>query len=112
MRLEQAAATLACLANEWRLRIFRELVRRHDPAGERSGMAAGALAELLEIPAPTLSFHLKELSHAGLLVSRRESRSIIYDTDMSVMTDLLAFLMEDCCQVHRSEIKRTLGEET
>lgn len=90
-----ALAKLSALAQETRLRIFRRLVRT-GPAGE----SAGAIANALDIPAPTLSFHLKELERAGLIAQRRESRSLIYAAHFDGMRMLLAFLMEDCCAGH------------
>lgn len=93
MEERQAIRALAALAHESRLKIFRLLVRC--PCGE--GLAAGKIAEELKLPAATLSFHLKDLLQAGLLVARRESRSIIYSLDSTGMKSLLAFLLEDCC---------------
>lgn len=84
---------LAALGNQHRLRIFRNLVK----AGP-TGMRAGELAERLGIGATSLSFHLKELDRAGLLVSTRQGRNIIYAVHIDGMRDLLAFLTEDCCQ--------------
>ncbi len=95
MESEVALAKLSALAQETRLAIFRRLVRA-GPAGE----SAGALAQALAIPAPTLSFHLKELERAGLITQRRESRSLIYAAHYGGMRDLLSFLMEDCCAGH------------
>jgi ArsR family transcriptional regulator, arsenate/arsenite/antimonite-responsive transcriptional repressor len=87
-----ALAGLAALAQETRLAIFRRLVRA-GPGGE----SAGAIAEGLGTPAPTLSFHLKELEHAGLVTQRRAGRSLIYAANYDGMRALLGFLMEDCC---------------
>lgn len=75
------------------MRVFRLLV----PAGAE-GMPAGEIAERLDLPPATLTFHLKELSHAGLVESRREGRSIIYSLRCDGMRDLLNFLAKDCCK--------------
>ncbi|MFN3233191.1 MAG: ArsR/SmtB family transcription factor [Alphaproteobacteria bacterium] len=83
---------LAALAHETRLEAFRLLVK----AGP-NGLPAGDLATSLGIPPQTLSFHLKELSRAGLVTGDRQGRSIIYRPDFGHMTGLLDFLMEDCC---------------
>jgi DNA-binding transcriptional ArsR family regulator len=93
MKETQALAALAALSQETRLRIFRRLVRSEAP-----GQPAGQIAEALEIPPPTLSFHLKELLRAGLVVDRREGRSIIYSLNVAAVRSLLGFLLEDCCQ--------------
>jgi ArsR family transcriptional regulator, arsenate/arsenite/antimonite-responsive transcriptional repressor len=73
--------------------IFRLLV----PTGE-IGIPAGEIAERLDIPSATLTFHLKELTNAGLVESRREGRSIIYSLRVKGMQELLSFLANDCCQ--------------
>lgn len=93
METKQAVVALTALANESRLRIFRLLV----PTGE-AGLPAGAIAERLDIPPATLTFHLKELVHAALIESRREGRSIIYSLRVAGMRDLLSYLSKDCCQ--------------
>jgi len=92
MDAKQAVAALGALAQDTRLAIFRALVQ----AGPE-GLAAGAIAEQLDLPAPTLSFHLAQLKHAGLATFRRESRSLIYAAEYGTMTALLAFLTENCC---------------
>lgn len=92
MELEDALAALSALAHDTRLSVFRHLVGA-GPEGEK----AGALADALGVPAPTLSFHLKELERAGLVAARRESRNIIYAAHYACMRALLDFLMKDCC---------------
>ena len=61
------------------------------------GLAAGMLAEKLCVPASSMSFHLAQLAHAGLVTQRRKSRSIIYAADFSAMNGLMAYLTENCC---------------
>jgi DNA-binding transcriptional ArsR family regulator len=92
MKSSDALAALAALSQETRLAIFRLLVHA-GPMGE----TAGAIAQALDTPAPTLSFHLKELERAGLIVQRRESRHLIYAAHIEHMRALLSFLMMDCC---------------
>lgn len=93
-----AIAALSALAQETRLAIFRALVRAHSPKEGEGGLAAGDIAEALGVPPATLSFHLKELAHAGLVSSRRDGRSIVYKADLGAMRGLTEFLLEDCCQ--------------
>lgn len=93
MKAQKAVASLAALAQETRLAIFRVLVR----AG-KEGLAAGAIADAVATPASTLSFHLKELSAAGLVRSRQEGRFIYYSAEYGAMSELVAFLTENCCQ--------------
>jgi DNA-binding transcriptional ArsR family regulator len=93
MKQPQALAALGALAHATRLDAFRRLVRAGPP-----GMAAGELAEALAVPAPTLSFHLSHLTRSGLVLSRREGRSIRYSADFSRMRALIAYLLEDCCR--------------
>lgn len=88
-----AVTAFAALAQETRLGIFRLLVK----AGP-AGLPAGEIAEKLDLPAPTLSFHLNQLRHAGLLHQERQSRSLIYSVRFDTVQALLRFLMEDCCQ--------------
>ena len=64
----------------------------------REGLAAGALAEALEVPSATLSFHLKELKSAGVVTCRREGRSLIYGPNFESMTALLQYLTLNCCE--------------
>ena len=92
MRVEAAISGLSALAQEGRLAVFRRLVK----AG-KSGLAAGAIADAVGVPANTLSAQLNILSQAGLLVKRREGRSIIYAVNFQAVSDLIVWLMEDCC---------------
>jgi len=82
----------AALSQSTRLQAVRYLVR----AG-RDGVSAGALAEGLGISPSNLSFHLKELDRAGIVVARRDARSIIYSVNYDSLRGLIRFLMEDCC---------------
>jgi ArsR family transcriptional regulator, arsenate/arsenite/antimonite-responsive transcriptional repressor len=92
MNSQATIAALSALANEHRLAVFRLLVQ----AGPE-GRAAGAIAESLDLPASSLSFHLAHLTRAELIVQRRESRSLIYSADFSAMNALVGFLTENCC---------------
>lgn len=85
-------SALGALAQEHRLALFRLLVQ----AGE-NGMPAGAIAEALGVPNSSLSFHLAQLSKAGLVRQERQHRSIIYRADYAAMNDLVGYLMENCC---------------
>jgi ArsR family transcriptional regulator len=91
----QALASLAALSQETRLQIVRMLV----VAGP-GGMAAGTIAEKLGVSPSNISFHLKELDHAGLVRQQREARSIIYTASYEALGGLVRFLMEDCCSGH------------
>ena len=93
MEVKTAVTALTALAQESRLRIFRLLVQ----VGP-DGFAAGQIAEELNIPPATLTFHLKELSHAGLIESEREGRSIRYTLRIDGIRDLLNYLLHDCCK--------------
>ncbi len=92
METKSAIGALAALAQESRLAIFRLLV-----AVGPEGLAASKIAEQLEVPFSSLSFHLKELSHADLIVARQDGRFIIYSANFSAMNDLIGFLTESCC---------------
>jgi ArsR family transcriptional regulator len=92
MKSEDAVVALGALAQESRLAVFRLLVRR-GPGGHSPGDIAARLA----LPAPTLSFHLKALQQAGLVVARREGRFIRYSVDFRRITRLVGFLTENCC---------------
>jgi ArsR family transcriptional regulator len=92
MESESVVRALSALAQEHRLALFRLLVQ----AGP-DGLAAGAIAEALGVPASSLSFHLAQLTNAGLIAQRRDGRSLIYSADYGAMNALLGFLMENCC---------------
>lgn len=92
MKQNAVIEALSALANEHRLGVFRLLVQA-GPAGR----PAGAIADALDLPASSLSFHLAHLTRAGLIVQRRESRSLIYSADFGAMNALVGFLTENCC---------------
>jgi ArsR family transcriptional regulator len=86
-------SALAALAQSLRLRVFRLLV-----VAGKTGLTPGAIAEALDVPAATLSFHLKELMHAGLVTQERESRYLIYRAAFDRMNQLIDYLTANCCQ--------------
>jgi DNA-binding transcriptional ArsR family regulator len=92
METRMAVQALGALAQETRLAIYRLLV-----AAGPSGMAAGAIAGRLDLPPATLSFHLKELSRAGLVQFQQDGRFVIYSANFDAMTGLISFLTENCC---------------
>lgn len=92
MNSDTAVSALAALAQPTRLAIFRLLVE----AGPQ-GLVVGKIAEALAVAPTTLSFHLKTLSHAGLLQSRQEGRFIVYAANFAAMNGLVAFLTDNCC---------------
>ncbi|RYH00090.1 MAG: transcriptional regulator [Alphaproteobacteria bacterium] len=105
MQEKNALSGFAAIAQETRLRIIRLLVT----AGA-DGMAAGAITEALATAsAPRVSFHLTHLEHAGLIESRRDGRSIIYSAVFPALSDLVAFLMKDCCSGHCEVCDRAIA---
>jgi DNA-binding transcriptional ArsR family regulator len=102
-----AVAALAALAQEARLRVFRALVG----AGPE-GLTPGALAAMLGIAASTLSFHLKELMHAGLVTQERDGRNLIYRPALARMNELLGYLTDHCCQGRACGAPRARGKTT
>jgi ArsR family transcriptional regulator, arsenate/arsenite/antimonite-responsive transcriptional repressor len=92
METSQVIKALAALAQESRLAVFRALIQT-SPAG----LAAGKISELTGIPPSSLSFHLKELTHAALITVRHEGRFAIYASNFETMAALLQFLTENCC---------------
>lgn len=95
MDQRQALSAFAALSQETRLQIVRLLV-----VSGPDGLAAGALAEKIEVSPSNISFHLKELEHSGLIAAQRQSRSIIYTARYEALSGLVRFLMEDCCSGH------------
>jgi DNA-binding transcriptional ArsR family regulator len=93
MEEKDVVRSLAALAQPARLQAFRALV----VAGQQ-GLTPGAMAEALDVPASTLSFHLKELANAGLVTQERDGRNLIYRAAFEHMNALLAYLTENCCQ--------------
>lgn len=92
MEKKGAIAALGALAQETRLDVFRLLVTQGP-----SGLPAGAIAERLDVLPASLTFHLKELQHAGLITQRRLGRQLIYAAEYGAMNDLLVYLTENCC---------------
>jgi len=93
MEEKAAVASLAALAQGMRLRVFRTLIG----AGPQ-GLTPSALSATLDVPASTLSFHLKELMHAGLVSQQRDGRHLIYRPSLAQMNALLNYLTAHCCE--------------
>jgi DNA-binding transcriptional ArsR family regulator len=93
MKTPQAVKALAALAHDTRLAIYRLLVQQGP-----DGLSSGTIAERLDIPGATLSFHLKELSHAGMVEPRQDGRFVYYSANYDQMNQLLGYLTENCCQ--------------
>jgi DNA-binding transcriptional ArsR family regulator len=92
METKSVLAALAAIAQESRLAVFRLLVQ----VGP-DGLAASKIAEQLDLAPSSLSFHLKELSHANLIVGRQDGRFVIYSANFETMNDVIAFLTDNCC---------------
>ena len=99
MNEDQAVSALGALAHTQRLRIFRALV----VAGPE-GLTPSTMAEQLEVARNALSFHLKELAHAGLVTIEQQGRNLIYRADFTQMNGLLGYLTEHCCQGSTCEV--------
>jgi DNA-binding transcriptional ArsR family regulator len=93
MKSNTVVRALSALAHESRLAIFRALV----VAGPE-GLAAGDIAQQLGVSPSSLSFHLKDLSHAGLVDARQDGRFIFYSANFNAMSGLIGFLTENCCE--------------
>ena len=100
MDIDEALTTFNTLSQKTRLQVFRLLVE-HGP----SGVPAGTLSDSLKIPHNTLSFHLSHMSHAGLVVSRREGRSVIYRANFEFFSELIRYMVKDCCRVEFASIR-------
>ena len=93
MEEQEVVKSLAALAQPLRLQVFRALV-----VVGQSGLTPGTIADALGIPGATLSFHLKELTHAGLVTQARDGRNLIYRAEYERMNALLGYLTQNCCQ--------------
>lgn len=99
MTEDQAVTALSALAHTQRLRVFRALV-----AAGPEGLMPSVLADQLDVARNTLSFHLKELAHAGLVTVEQQGRNLIYRADFAQMNGLLGYLTEHCCQGSACEV--------
>jgi DNA-binding transcriptional ArsR family regulator len=104
MEINEAILAFGALSQETRLQVFRLLVE-HGPAGT----PAGTLSDRLGIPHNTLSFHLSHMSHAGLVLSKREGRSIIYSANFEFFTNLIRYMVKDCCREDSMTMRFTNG---
>ena len=93
MEEQSVIRAMAALAQAHRLKVFRALV-----VAGKAGLTPGTIADGMQLPAATLSFHLKELMHAGLVTQERAGRNLIYRADYEHMAGVLAFLTQNCCQ--------------
>ena len=93
MEEQSVIRAMAALAQAHRLKVFRALV-----VAGKAGLTPGTIADGMQLPAATLSFHLKELMHAGLVTQERAGRNLIYRADYAAMNALLEYMTENCCQ--------------
>lgn len=100
MDTQKAVIAFDALSQETRLQAFRLLVEHGT-----EGAAAGTLSDALGIPHNTMSFHLSHMSNAGLVLSRREGRSVIYTANFELFSSLIRFMVEDCCSVEFASIR-------
>ena len=102
MEEQDVVKSLAALAQPLRLQVFRALV-----VVGQSGLTPGTISEALGIPGATLSFHLKELVHAGLVTQARDGRNLIYRAAYARMNALLGYLTQNCCQGAECVVENT-----
>lgn len=95
MENEKIIEMLSALAQQTRLSVFKMLIKNG-----KSGIAAGKMAEQLNMPQNSLSSHLKIMSHAGLIKANREGRHLIYSVELDATKNLIGFLINDCCDGH------------
>ena len=100
METNEAILAFGALSQETRLQAFRLLIE-HGP----DGTPAGTLSDRLGIPHNTLSFHLSHMSNAGLVLSKREGRSIIYSANFEFFTNLIRYMVKDCCREDMASIR-------
>lgn len=100
MEIQKATVIFDALSQETRLKAFRLLVE----AGPE-GLPAGAISEQLQTPHNTLSFHLNQLSHAGIVTSQKQGRSVIYAANFEAMNALISFMVKDCCSRDMAQIR-------
>jgi len=100
MEINKAILAFGALSQETRLLVFRLLVEHGS-----DGAPAGTISETLEIPHNTLSFHLSHMSQAGLILSRREGRSIIYRANFEFFNNLIRYMVENCCREDMASIR-------
>lgn len=105
MNSDSAVTALAALAQPTRLAIYRLLV-----VAGAEGMSVGKIGSELDLAAATLSFHMKELSHAGLIQGRQDGKFVFYRAQFSHMNELLAFLVEHCCDGSDADCKLELPQ--
>lgn len=99
-----ALKSLAALAQDTRLRVFRSLVQQ-GPAG----LPAGDIGRKFDLPPATLSFHIKELATAGLVSAQQHGRHIYYSADLAAMRELVAYLSENCCRAGAVDGDRSIA---
>jgi ArsR family transcriptional regulator len=100
MDIDKALIAFDALSQETRLKVFRMLVEYGT-----EGAPAGKLSAGLDIPHNTLSFHLNHMSNAGLVISKRQGRSIIYNANFEFFTGLIRYMVEDCCNVEFASVR-------